>query len=88
MVVNLDRSNIGNKLATTTVLRNSLGQQEVIYYSTIMSFHQIRSRERAKYKTVIHCSVPVYNRANADKDFALAFCVVKVIRTRHILMDR
>ena len=30
-----------------------------IYYSTIMSFHQIRSREHAKYETVIHCSVPV-----------------------------
>ena len=29
------------------------------YYSTIMSFHQIRSRERAKYHTVIHCNVPV-----------------------------
>ena len=28
-------------------------------YSTIVSFHQIRSRERAKYATVIHCSVPV-----------------------------
>ena len=31
----------------------------LIYYSTIMSFHQIRSRERAKYETVIHCNVPV-----------------------------
>ena len=29
------------------------------YYSTIMSFHQIRLRERTKYETVIHCSVPV-----------------------------
>ena len=25
-----------------------------IYYSTIVSFHQIRSRERAQYATVIH----------------------------------
>ena len=32
---------------------------EVLFNSTIMSFHQIRSREHAKYKTVIHCSVPV-----------------------------
>ena len=41
----------------------------VIYYSTIMSFHQIRSREHAKYETVVHCNVPVwlvYNRANTD----------------------
>ena len=30
-----------------------------IYYSTMMSFHHIWSRERAKYETVIHCSVPV-----------------------------
>ena len=29
------------------------------YYSTIASFHHIWSRERAKYETVIHCSVPV-----------------------------
>ena len=37
-----------------------------------MSFHQIKSRERAKYKTVIHCSVlvsPVYKRANTDRHF-------------------
>ena len=31
----------------------------VIYYSTMMSFYHIWSRERAKYETVIHCSVPV-----------------------------
>ena len=30
-----------------------------IYYSTIASFYHIWSRERAKYETVIHCSVPV-----------------------------
>ena len=30
-----------------------------IYYSTMMSFYHIWSRERAKYETVIHCSVPV-----------------------------
>ena len=38
-----------------------------LYYSTIMSFYHIRSRERAKYEAVIHRSVlvkPVYNRAN------------------------
>ena len=29
------------------------------YYSTVMSFYHIWSRERAKYETVIHCSVPV-----------------------------
>ena len=29
------------------------------YYSTIASFYHIWSRERAKYETVIHCSVPV-----------------------------
>ena len=55
-------------------------------YSTIMSFHQIRSRERAKYDTVIHCSVlvrPVYNRVNTGNDISLAFCVVYVIRMRH-----
>ena len=28
-----------------------------IYYSTITSFYHIWSRERAKYETVIHCSV-------------------------------
>ena len=28
-----------------------------VYYSTFMSFHQIRSKEQAKIKTVIHCSV-------------------------------
>ena len=31
----------------------------VNYYSTMMSFYHIWSRERAKYETVIHCSVPV-----------------------------
>ena len=43
--------------AMTTILKAN----NSFYYSTIMSFHQIhvRSRERAKYKTVIHCSVPV-----------------------------
>ena len=30
-----------------------------LHYSTIMSFHQIKSKERAKYKTVIHCYVLV-----------------------------
>ena len=30
-----------------------------IYYSTIMSFYHIRSREGAKYEAVIHCSVLV-----------------------------
>ena len=30
-----------------------------IYYSTIVSFYHIRSREQAKYKAVIHCSVLV-----------------------------
>ena len=30
-----------------------------IYYSTIASFYHIWSRERAKYETVIHCSVLV-----------------------------
>ena len=29
------------------------------YYSTMMSFYHIWSREHAKYETVIHCSVPV-----------------------------
>ena len=29
------------------------------YYSTIMSFYYIRSRERAKYEAVIHYSVLV-----------------------------
>ena len=29
------------------------------YYSTIMSFYHIRSREGTKYKAVIHCSVLV-----------------------------
>ena len=32
---------------------------KMIYYSTIASFYHIWSRERAKYETVIHCSVPV-----------------------------
>ena len=31
-----------------------------IYYSTMMSFYHIRSREGAKYQAVIHCSVPVW----------------------------
>ena len=31
----------------------------LIVYSTIASFYHIWSRERAKYETVIHCSVPV-----------------------------
>ena len=31
----------------------------LFYYSTIASFYHIWSRERAKYETVIHCSVPV-----------------------------
>ena len=31
-----------------------------IYYSTMMSFYHIWSRERAKYETIIHCSVPVW----------------------------
>ena len=41
----------------------------LLYYSTIASFYHIWSRERAKYETVIHCSVPVWpvlNRANTD----------------------
>ena len=29
------------------------------YYSTIMSFYHIRSREQAEYEAVIHCSVLV-----------------------------
>ena len=32
---------------------------KLYYYSTMMSFYHIWSRERAKYETVIHCSVPV-----------------------------
>ena len=30
-----------------------------IYYSAMMSFYHIRSREGAKYQAVIHCSVLV-----------------------------
>ena len=30
-----------------------------LLFDYYMSFHQIRSRERTKYNTVIHCSVPV-----------------------------
>ena len=29
------------------------------YYSTVMSFYHIRSRECTKYEAVIHCSVLV-----------------------------
>ena len=32
---------------------------QVYYYSTMMSFYHIRSREGAKYQAVIHCSVLV-----------------------------
>ena len=32
------------------------------YYSTILSFHHTRSKERAKYEAVIHCSVPLEGR--------------------------
>ena len=28
----------------------------VVYYSTITSFYHIRTRERAKYESVLHCS--------------------------------
>ena len=76
------RSTIGFHIYSTGRRNSSITP---IFYSTIMSFHQIRSRERAKFKTVIHCSVlvwPVYNRANTDKDISLAFCVFYVIRTR------
>ena len=46
-------------LYVTFLLANMFSLFMALYYSTIMSFHQIRSRERAKYETVIHCSVPV-----------------------------
>ena len=49
----------GKSLAKKYALSDLKNQIIAIYYSTIMSFHQIRSRERAKYETVIHCNVPV-----------------------------
>ena len=57
-----------------------------------MSFHQIRSRERTKYKTVIHRSVRFdwFTTEQIQRNIAMAFCVVNrnVIRKQHILMDR
>ena len=41
------------------IFSDNLSLHSCIYYSTIMSFYQIRSRERAKYEAVIHCSVLV-----------------------------
>ena len=35
------------------------GRDNKLYYSTIMSFYHIRSREQAKYEAVIHRSVLV-----------------------------
>ena len=49
--------------AAQTNVEGGMGQSEPedkdIYYSTIASFYHIWLRERAKYETVIHCSVPV-----------------------------
>ena len=45
-----------NKLLINTVLEKTINNY---YYSTMMSFYHIWSRERAKYETVIHSSVPV-----------------------------
>ena len=46
------------KGVVSTSLSSSSQERRVVvhrvYYSTIMSFHQIRSRERAKYMTIIH----------------------------------
>ena len=39
--------------------RHTWKADKYFYYSTMMSFYHIWSRERAKYETVIHCSVPV-----------------------------
>ena len=40
--------------------RNSL-KCILIYYSTIMSFYHVRTNERAKYESVLHCRIPVSN---------------------------
>ena len=42
---------------TKTIIRLRL--VNIGEYSTMMSFYHILSRERAKYETVIDCSVPV-----------------------------
>ena len=41
------------------ILFDGIAYNMCIYYSTIMSFYHIRSRERAKYEAVIHRSVLV-----------------------------
>ena len=48
------RKKRGKKATFLTLLTIIVG-----YYSTIMSFYHIRSREQAKYEAVIHCSVLV-----------------------------
>ena len=38
---------------------STLNAKNTFYYSTIMSFYHIRSRERGKHEAIIHCSVVV-----------------------------
>ena len=51
-----DVCNVSN-VQLHVLIKKKIIIKKKLYYSTI--FHQIRSRERAKYKTVIHCTVPV-----------------------------
>ena len=53
----LPRRKAASEISTT--LTNTEITNNYYYYSTIASFYHIWSRERAKYETVIHCSVPV-----------------------------
>ena len=51
------------------------------YYSTIVLFHQIRSRERAKYTTVIHSVVSRFDRFATERIRIKTFHWLSVVFT-------
>ena len=53
------KENVGNMIRFILLWYNEMNSNINNYYSTIMSFYHIRSRERAKYEAVIHRSVLV-----------------------------
>ena len=51
--------NVSNRTSIGHAIPKKDPSNKVLYYSTIMSFYHIRSKEQAKYEAVIHCSVLV-----------------------------
>ena len=56
MIDGTEKPKIPSKFSKHAARYNEFGSNIIIYYFTITSFYHIRTGERAKYESVLHCS--------------------------------